>query len=171
MVLYCWRRWKCLQFRHKAEIVLVIIAPPIAFRFLEFLWLNLWAETLVYFGWAVLATLMTAYMVEKDSRENKEGIEQRIEPLTDELERHRNDSTRRIISLEDQIRQVDQVMRAAFEECRVSLPPPQVPLSAHLTFGAASGSAKLQVRHQRWYRRFWLWILCYARGIWKLVWG
>ena len=171
MVLYFWRLWKYLEFRQKVAIVLVIIAPPIAFRFIEFLWLNLWAETLVYLGWAVLAALMTAYMVATDSRESKDAVDQRIEPLSDELERQKEYSTRSLASLRDQIRQVDQAMRAAFEELGVKLPPRRVELSADLEFGAASGSVNLQVRHRKWYLHIWQWILRFARRLWQIVWG
>ena len=171
MVLYFWRLWKCLEFRQKVAIVLVIIAPPIAFRFIEFLWLNLWAEALVYLGWAVLAALMTAYMVATDSRESKDAVDQRIEPLSDELERQKEYSTRRLASLRDQIRQVDQAMRAAFEELGVKLPPRRLGFSAEVTHGAASGSVSVQGRHQKWYLHIWKWILHFARRLRQLVWG
>ena len=171
MVLCLLRRWKRLHLRHKAEIILVIAAPPIAFRFLVHVGLSLWAEALVYVGWAILAAQMVAYMVERDSREHKEGFEQHIEPLADELERQRVDFTRRMTGLEEQIREVDRVMRAAFAESGVELPPRRIQLSGEVAFDPPSGSAELGVWGRKWYVRLWRWTLGYARRFLKFVWG
>ena len=170
MVLRLWRRWNRLHFRHKVQI-LVIVAPPMAFRFLVHEELSLWAEALAYVGWAILAAQVIAYMVEKDSRELIESLKQHIKPLAVELDDQKEESKRRMTGLEAQFRQVDQVMRAAFRESGIDLPPVRVQLSALAVSGPSSSTAELRIRCRRWYKRLWRWTLGYARKFFKLVWG
>ena len=106
-------------------------------------------------------------------------MDQRISEKIDEvsgqvrsLEHKHDESAATIAGLQQQVDEVDQVMRNAFEELGSDLPGRRYYVQASVSsLSIMTAEATVQVRGGSRRARLWRWIKPKARWIWRKVWG
>ena len=122
MILKAWRLLRLLSLREYMGTIFTVLLPvlPISLFNLSVIWI-----LLTYVVWCPFALLLIASML----KEQKGSVEQRVDTGIDEvlsqlreLENKYDENAVRIAGLEEQVDEVDRVMRTAFEESGVALP-------------------------------------------------
>ena len=129
---------------------------------------------LIYATWCLVALLLMGSMVRAQQADVDWRIAEKVDEVLDQLrglETKSEESAAIITGLQDQIDELDRVMRTAFEEIGVSPPPRRVLLRANAIMGVGSISAAVLVVGGSRMVRLRRWIQRQARRIWIRVWG
>ena len=173
MIIKVWRVLRVPTLRETRVIVFTVLVPVSPFIATVFSCSVIWGS-LMYVVWCLGAWLLIGSML----KEQKEGAEQTVDAAIDEvsgrLQQLRDGHSGRITGLQDQIDELDRVMRAAFEGIGYPLPPRRIPVRANFVgvggslsaaVGVAGGSRMAHIR--RWVRSKAQWV---KRWVKRIVW-
>ena len=171
MILPAWRLLRALSLPQYIGILLTVLLPVLPVSVL-----NLTTTTLliIYALWSPCAILIIAAVFREQRVDVDQRISEKVGEVMDQLRglENRQDESAAIISgVAQQVDEVDQVMRNAFEELVVGLPSRRY--YAHLSVSsleiqASSPTAKVGGGSRM--DRFWRWVKAQAHRIRRIVW-
>ncbi len=181
MILGTLRRFKSLSGYHYRMIVFTILlpalVPAIAPRIIAYFAPDLLVPLDIFYAaafvvWSGLAVLAVASMLKRDRSEADQLAEQKLEALSSQTSRLREEHHDLGADLRQQIRGLDETMRATLkDELGVVLPPRPLSIRARLSAPTPRMSASLAVvggstvvRLQQWFRHA-------LRRLWEMVYG
>ena len=171
MILGVVRPLKSLSVRHYIVILFTIFFPTIVPSLVSSGIGGLVLVVFVYLVWPAIVVLSVASMLKGDKSKAEQSVDQKLKGLSSELQLLKEEHKRTTAGLKDQVTEIDRVMRSAFEELGVVLPPRRTLLRADMVGGAASGGAALSVRSPKRLVRFRHWVWRHALRFWRWFYG
>ena len=174
MILGALLRFKSLSGYQYRTIVFTVllpaIVPPITAYFAPDLRVIFYLAAFVV--WSGLAVLAVASMLKRDMSEAEQLVDQKLEALSRQISRLREEHQDLGAALRQQIRSLDETVRATLkEELGAVLPPRPLSIRARLSAPTPRMSATLAVvggskvvRLQQWFRHA-------LRRLWEMVYG
>ena len=130
---------------------------------------------LIYAAWCLVALLLMGSMAQEQRADVDQRISEKIDEVSGQvrsLEHKHDESAATIAGLQQQVDEVDQVMRNAFGELGSDLPGRRYYVQASVSsLSIMTAEATVQVRGGSRRARLWRWIKPKARWIWRKVWG
>ena len=172
MILRVVRLLASLSRTQYVVIFATIIFPALGFQFLPSSTVgDLIIRPIIYVLWSAIAVLFVALMLREDKSKAEKNVDQKFKNLTDEIQEVKDDLKHKKNGLQDQVDEINKVMRTAFKELNVVLPPPSVFLRVEFNAGAAHMSAKVTVNNRKKMTRFRFWFKRQSRRFWRWVYG
>ena len=176
LILKAWRLLRTPSLREKKVTVFTVLLPVLPLS----VWFNLsmipmiWV-LLIYATWCLVALLLMGSM----AQEQRADVDQRISEKVDEvsgqvgsLEYKHDESAATIAGLQQQVDEVDEVMRKALEELGAALPGRRYYVQASVSsLSIMTAEATVQIRGGSRRARLRRWIQRKARRIWVIVVG
>ena len=173
MILNAWRVLRLLSLREYLVTVFTVLLPVLPIS-VVFNWSPIWGS-LIYGVWGLVALLLIASMLKEQKESADQSVEQKIDEVSGQLrdlENKYDENAAIIAGLEEQVAEVDRVMRAAFEGIEVDLPARRYSLRASVSSLSIMGSeATVEVRGGSRRARLRCWVNSKVRRIWTFVWG
>ena len=152
-------------------VLVTVLIPMLVSSILD---LSMGWVWLMLAGWCLASVLIMAEVF----REERADVNQRIAEKVDEvlgqvssLEHKHDESAATIAGLQQQVDEVDQVMRNAFEEIGVDLPARRYYVQASVSsWSIMTGEAAVQVRGRSRKARIWRWFKSKSKRFWNLIW-
>ena len=144
-----------------------------------YVWFNLsmipmiWV-LLIYAAWSLVALLLMGSMAQEQRADVDQRISEKIDEVSGQvssLEHKHDESAATIAGLQQQVDEVDQVMRNAFEELGADLPGRRHYVQASVSWSIMTGEATVEVRGGSRRAQLWRWIKSKAQWVWCKVWG
>ena len=172
MIVSVWGLLRGLSVRYYV-FVFISVFVPVVVTYLpdEYLGLSLVKLVPIFAAWGLGVLLVLAFLLRRDSAEAEQGVDRKLGETSVEVQLLREEHSGKIADLQEQLKETDRVMRAAFEDINVVLPPSRVSLRAIGAVGGFSGSPTLRVGGGSRTLRLRRWILRQVRRIWKWVVG
>ena len=130
---------------------------------------------LIYAAWSLVALLLMGSMAQEQRADVDQRISEKIDEVSGQvssLEHKHDESAAAIAGLQQQVDEVDQVMRNAFEELGADLPGRRYYVQASVSsWSIMTGEATVEVRGGSWRAQLWRWIKSKAQWVWCKVWG
>ena len=178
MILAALRLFRSLSGYHHRTILLTVLLPAIGPPAIAYfaptsIVLQVVLYVAAFLVWSVLAMLAVASMLRRDRFEAEQLIAQRLETLSSQISRLREEHEDLRAGLRQQVKDLEEAVRATLkEELGVVLPPLPISIRARFTAGSATLSAAVTVvggsklaRVRRWFRRAtrWSWEVVYGK--------
>ena len=130
---------------------------------------------LIYAAWSLVALLLMGSMAQEQRADVDQRISEKIDEVSGQvssLEHKHDESAATIAGLQQQVDEVDQVMRNAFEELGADLPGRRYYVQASVSsWSIMTGEATVEVRGGSRRAQLWRWIKSKAQWVWCKVWG
>ena len=172
MILRVLRLLASLSLRQYMVILITIILPAI---FLPILAPSIPGGPvvlpIVYFVWSVVAVLSVASMLKDDRSKAAQSVDRKLENLSREVQLLKDEHLRRTAGLQDQVNEIDRVVRSGFEGLGVVLSPRRSSLRANISAGVPRMSATLTVDSPNRIVRFRRWVQRHALRFWRWFYG
>ena len=130
---------------------------------------------LIYAAWSLVALLLMGSMAQEQRADVDQRISEKIDEVSGQvssLEHKHDESAAAIAGLQQQVDEVDQVMRNAFEELGADLPGRRYYVQASVSsWSIMTGEATVEVRGGSRRAQLWRWIKSKAQWVWCKVWG
>ena len=172
MILWAVRLLASLSRTQYLVILATIISPAIGFQFLPSSTPGeLIIRPIIYVIWSAIAVLFVALMLREDKSKAEEGVNQKIKNLSNEVQTLKSEHQGLITGLGDRIDDVNSVMRDAFSQLNVTLPPPTVigrPLPVNWKIQVSS--VKVTLKQNR-LKHSWQFVKQQAKRIKRWVYG
>ena len=129
---------------------------------------------LIYAAWSLVALLLMGSMAQEQRADVDQRISEKIDEVSGQvssLEHKHDESAATIAGLQQQVDEVDQVMRNAFEELGADLPARRYYVQASVSWSIMTGEATVEVRGGSRRARIWRWFKSKAQWVWCKVWG
>ena len=175
MIRWAWRKLRVLSPREYLAIVVTVLLPVLPISL--FNW-SVGCILLIYAGWCPVAVLLIASAHKEQQEGSERSVNEKVEEVSGQLqtlgERH-DETVATLAGLEQQVDQVNRVMRTAFEEIGVDLPPRRHEVSAGaVSWEVRLSAAAVTVRSGRWWVRLRRWVMAKAQWVksWvkRIVW-
>lgn len=170
MILKALRLVRTLSRRQCAVVIFTIVISTLFFPLLQS-WIpgGPVGLAVIYLGWIAIVFLSVASMLEEDRSKAEEGVDQKLNVLSTEVQRLKDEHSRTTAGLKDQMTEIDKDMRSTFKLMGVVVPRRPISLRADFSAGAPTISASATVvgesriaRFRRWIKnrtlRFWRWL-------------
>ena len=180
MILWIVRRWRWtkdqyrrLSGRQRGVVFYTVILPTLVMQPLLILFSpSLPVVVGINLLWCVVATMILASAMNDDRTTTERLVDQKAAHLSGAFSQLREDFEDAKADYRQRLDELERVMRNAFAELDVVLPPRRISLRGRATSGPPSTSlANLSVKGRSKMRRFRLWIRRAWRRVWEMIYG
>ena len=172
MILWAVEKLASLSRKQILVILATVILPAIVFPFLlswipgEFI-----VRPVIYILWSLIAFLSVASMLHEDKAKAEEDVNRKVNDLSNEVQKMKKNRENTFAGLQNQLDELDRVVRSGFEEIGHPLPPRRISLRGSIEFDALQASGALTVRNRKGMRRLLLWVKRQAYRLKQLIYG
>ena len=152
-------------------VLVTVLIPMLVSSILD---LSMGWVWLMLAGWCLASVLIMGSMAQEQRADVDQRISEKIDEVSGQvssLEHKHDESAATIAGLQQQVDEVDQVMRNAFEELRADLPARRYYVQASVSWSIMTGEATVEVRGGSRRARIWRWFKSKAQWVWCKVWG
>ena len=165
------RRLRTLSLRQYMVVLVTVLIPMLVSSILD---LSMGWVWLMLAGWCLASVLIMAEVFREERADVNQRIAEKVDEVLDQLrdlEHKHDESAATIAGLQQQVDEVDQVMRNAFEERGADLPARRYELRASVSsWSIMTGKAAVQVRGGSRKARIWRWFKSKSKRFWNLIW-
>ena len=161
-----------LTVRQRVVIFVTLMLLPVALKYLPaVIQISPAVDFTVTVGSGLLAALLVASSMNDDRYRNERFIEEKLEPLIDQLRQLWDDHENSRADYRQLVDDLEEVTRWGFRQVGVTPPPRPISLRGKITAGSPRVSGTLSVSGGRKLTRFRRWLRRLANGIWRLGYG